>query len=152
MFFDLNPLHPYKEEIFHVRIEKEWDSFLPVLNHGMEAVQLKREVISLSDEEMKKEQYAHYHMAVIRTPALRELRELFVGRVIHRFLDSWKKSVLSIIDKSSASKLMEGTLQQKFCTGCGTKLTGGMSFCGECGKKICEKEPIQRFTLPRKVA
>ena len=118
------------------RIENEWDSFLPILNRAMEAVQLKREVISLPDEKMKNEQYANYRMAVIRTPALQELRRLFAGRVIHRSLESWKESVLNIIGKPSVARPTDATLMQRFCTDCGTKLTGSMSFCGECGKKI----------------
>ncbi|NMA24406.1 MAG: hypothetical protein GX936_01935 [Clostridiales bacterium] len=68
-------------------------SFFKRLNHSMEAISFRREVISMPYAELKLEQNALYAMAVKRTGALRFLRSCFAGRAIHRTLESWKSSI-----------------------------------------------------------
>ncbi len=76
------------------RADTVWERFLMLLNRGMEATQFRREIISLSDEALKEEVYSEQRMLKVRTPALHELRKRFIGRVIHRSAESWKKSLL----------------------------------------------------------
>lgn len=71
-----------------------WDGFLMLLNRGMEATQMRREIFSLSDEALKEEANSDQRMLKMRTPAIQELRKRFIGRVIHRSVESWKKSLL----------------------------------------------------------
>lgn len=84
------------------RADLEWERFLILLNWGMEATKMRREVFSLTEEALKKEEYAQQRMLIVRTPALEELRKRFIGRVIHRSDEGWKKSLVE--------KLREGCL------------------------------------------
>jgi hypothetical protein len=68
-------------------------AFFKRLNHAMEAVSFHREVISITDEELKQSKNELYAMAVKRTGALRYLRACFAGRAIHRTLDTWKSQI-----------------------------------------------------------
>ncbi|NLD19518.1 MAG: hypothetical protein GX663_04635 [Clostridiales bacterium] len=78
-------------------VKETWNSFLTVLNRGMEAVSLAREVISLSDEELAGEKYANYQIAISRTPALAQLRSAYEGKIIHRSLQSWQEGLLKTL-------------------------------------------------------
>lgn len=69
-------------------------TFFKRLNHAMEAINFHREVIAISEAELKLETNALYAMAIKRTAALRFLRSCFAGRVIHRTLESWKNRIL----------------------------------------------------------
>lgn len=103
----------------------------PILNRAMEAVQLRREVISLSEEELA---FRHdIRIMIERTPAIKKLRGLFLGRVIHRSAESWKKRVMTCIERAAEG----GDVPQKrFCTDCGAELFAGARFCGQCGKPM----------------
>ncbi len=70
-----------------------WNAFAMRLNHAIEAVSFRREVIYLSDGDLERKENALYKMAVKRTPALQFLRKSLDGRVIHRTLESWKKDL-----------------------------------------------------------
>ena len=119
------------------RINGTFKTFLPILNRALEATKLQREILSLSDGELKKEPYAGYRMAVDRTPPLQEIRGMFAGRVIHRSPDSWKKAVLKFAQPEESGKAGGGKpASGTFCTNCGAQLSGSAKFCGECGTKI----------------
>jgi hypothetical protein len=53
------------------------------LNRALESIDFKREVIRLTDEELKKPENVDYNMAAKRTTSLKYIRANFVGRVIH---------------------------------------------------------------------
>lgn len=72
----------------------DWGVFRRKLNQGMEAVDFKREVIRLNDDELRKPEYADYAMAVKRNNALRFMRRHFGGRVIHSSPEGWKRELL----------------------------------------------------------
>lgn len=76
------------------KLNSTFEHFLPLLNRAMEATGLQREVVSLSDEEILKNQHADKRMLLERTPALQKLRQCFAGKAIHRSMDSWKNNVL----------------------------------------------------------
>jgi hypothetical protein len=78
---------------FLYRFAGGWEPFGRRLNHAMEAIDFHREVISMSDEELKNRENANYRMAVRRTASLQFLRKCFAGRIIHRTVDSWKKEL-----------------------------------------------------------
>ena len=75
------------------RFSGVWDAFAMRLNHAIEAINFRREVIFLSDEELARRENALYKMAVKRTASLQFLRKCLDGRVIHRTLESWKKDL-----------------------------------------------------------
>jgi hypothetical protein len=70
-----------------------WDAFRLKLNMALEAIDFKREVIRLTDEELREPEYELYRMASARNEALRTVRAHFAGRAIHRGMDSWKKQL-----------------------------------------------------------
>ena len=63
------------------------------LNRALEAIDFHREVIRLSDEDLRQPSNANYRMAVKRTAALQFVRTNFVGRVIHTNMDAWKANL-----------------------------------------------------------
>ncbi len=67
--------------------------FAQKLNRALEAIGFKRDAIRLSDEELRKPQFAHYLMASERTAALRFVRENYAGRIIHSGPDAWKRGL-----------------------------------------------------------
>ena len=81
----------------------------------MDAVKFQREIISLSDEELQKEQYAKYRMVLTRTPSLRILRSQFVGRVIHTSIESWEKGLLKYLEPKAPDKLISNYEFQSSC-------------------------------------
>ena len=78
---------------FVYRFQGEWEAFYKRLNHAIEAVNFRREVISLSDEDLNRKENALYKMAVKRTAALQFLRKCYAGRVIHATPESWKRDL-----------------------------------------------------------
>lgn len=80
---------------FLYRTGENWESAWRKLNHAMEAIQFRREVIRLKDEELRQPEYADYAMAVKRNGALKFIRRHFAGRVIHSSPQRWKQELLS---------------------------------------------------------
>ena len=74
----------------------DFDAFARMLNRSLEAIDFKREVIRLSDEELRKPENADYYMASKRTAALRFIRSMFVDRVIHSSADAWKSKLTGL--------------------------------------------------------
>ena len=147
---------------FIYRTGGDFDGFAKQLNRALEAINFKREVIRLSDEELLKFENADYYMASKRTAALQFIRSNFVCRVIHSSPEKWKSNLLSYfkekIENESITQTTSGNIcavcghindrEMKFCgrcgnsltaidfktcMSCGIKLTAGMRFCGECG-------------------
>lgn len=79
---------------FIYKFEGDFDTFVRKLNYALESIDFKREVIRLSDEELRKPGNADYLMALQRNKSLQLVRSCFVGRVIHSSIESWKKSIL----------------------------------------------------------
>lgn len=79
---------------FIYRFNTDFDTFARKLNYALEAIDFKREVIRLGDDELRKPEHADYLMAFQRNKSLQFIRSCFVGRAIHRSVDSWKNSIL----------------------------------------------------------
>jgi len=73
------------------------DNFIKRMNRSMLAINFRREPIYLPDEKLEEPQYQKYKFAIAKIPALRELRQLFIGRVIHRTPEQWKKDVMDLL-------------------------------------------------------
>ncbi len=73
---------------------EEWEDFCRRLNHAMEAIDFKREVIRLTEEELHRQEYDDYVMAVDRNRSLQFIRKHFGGRVIHSSEERWKQELL----------------------------------------------------------
>jgi hypothetical protein len=80
------------------QLDAEANRSIQKLSRLMIDINFRREPIFLSDEKLRGEpQYAKYRYAVQRIPSLRELRNLFIGRVIHSSFEQWKSDVASIL-------------------------------------------------------
>ncbi|MCL2487861.1 MAG: zinc ribbon domain-containing protein, partial [Oscillospiraceae bacterium] len=125
---------------FVYRTGGDFDRFAKKLNRALEAVSFRREVIRLSDEELRKPENADYYMAAKRTPALQFVRANFAGRIIHSSADSWKRKLLDIWSGQTAAENRNppepAHSAQRFCGQCGAARIADMKFCGNCGAKV----------------
>jgi len=80
---------------FVYRTGGDFFAFARQLNRALEAINFKREVIRLSDEELRKPENVDYFMAAKRTTALQFIRANFLGRIIHSSPESWKRNLLN---------------------------------------------------------
>jgi hypothetical protein len=81
---------------FVYRTDGDFAVFARHINHALEAINFKREVIRLSDEELKLPENVDYYMAAKRTAALQFVRSNFVGRVIHSNVENWKRKLAEL--------------------------------------------------------
>ena len=126
---------------FIYRTDGNFDRFAQQLSRALEAIDFKREVIRLSNEELYKPENADYYMASERTIALQFVRSRFVGRVIHSNFETWKHKLTELWSSTLTSQPPVTSVTQvnpKFCTACGAALSTGVRFCGNCGTKIKE--------------
>ncbi len=80
---------------FIYRFGGGFEAFARTLNRAVEAIAFKREIIRLTDNELRKPEYAKYAMAIRRNGSLRLIRQSFAGRVIHSSMEKWKRDLLS---------------------------------------------------------
>lgn len=78
-------------------MEGEVEQILRQINHCMLAVNFRREPIYLSWEKLRQPRYVHYLYALQRLPALRKLRELYIGRVMHKSPEQWRRDVEELL-------------------------------------------------------
>jgi hypothetical protein len=78
-------------------LEAEVDRAIARMNRCMLAINFRREPIYLTDEQLEEPAYARYVYAVQKIPELRELRRLFIGRVIHSSPEQWQKDIRSLL-------------------------------------------------------
>jgi|LSQX01.1.fsa_nt_gb hypothetical protein len=83
---------------FIFKVDSEWSRFITLLNQGIEATQMHREVFSLTDEALQSETHPERRMLKMRTPAIQKLRKRFIGRVIHSSEEGWKRSLLGKLE------------------------------------------------------
>lgn len=81
----------------------EWGRLRRRLNHAMEAIGFRREVISLSDEQMRQPGYECYRMAIERNESLAYIRSCYCARIVHSSEESWGREIASRF--SSLTKL-----------------------------------------------
>jgi len=78
-------------------LHKKVDEFIKKINRCMLAINFRREPIYLPDERLQEPQYQKYLYAIAKIPELKELRELFIGRVIHSSFEKWKSDVIDLL-------------------------------------------------------
>jgi len=83
---------------FVYKYNGSWDAFRIKLGMALEAIDWKREVIRLTDEELAKPEYELYRMANDRNEELGLVRSSFIGRAIHRSIESWKAQVTELLN------------------------------------------------------
>ena len=148
--------HGESASTFVYRTGGDFPMFASQLNRALEAISFKREVIRLTDEELRKPENADYYMAAKHTSSLQFIRANFTGRIIHSSPESWKKNLLRLwngdasekaqatnrsgniqpVSASGKEQPVAGPDKPKFCGQCGAKFQYSTKFCVECGAKI----------------
>lgn len=80
---------------------KDTELFLEKTNRCMLSINFRREPIYLTDENLEKPEYQRYKYAIAKIPGLRDLREAFLGRVIHKDDEQWQKDVKVLLQIKS---------------------------------------------------
>jgi hypothetical protein len=78
------------------------DNYLSLFSRAFRAVNHRREPIYLSEELLAAPRYARYLHAVRKIPQLRQLRNLFITRIMHRSDDQWLKDCQQQLDTHAA--------------------------------------------------
>ncbi|MBE3090460.1 MAG: hypothetical protein IMZ45_05440 [Actinobacteria bacterium] len=78
-------------------LDSEYDTFIKKINRCMISVNFRREPIYLSEIKLRDEKYISYRYAIKKIPDLKELRKLFIGRIIHSSKDTWEKDLKNLL-------------------------------------------------------
>lgn len=78
-------------------LHRQVDDFIKRMNRGMLDINFRREPIYLPEEKLEEPEYVKYKFAIQKIPSLRELRQLFIGRVIHSTSEQWEKDVMDLL-------------------------------------------------------
>jgi len=78
-------------------LDGEYDTFIKKINRCMISINFRREPIYLSEIKLMDEKYISYRYAIKKIPDLKELRKLFIGRVIHSSKDTWEKDLKNLL-------------------------------------------------------
>jgi hypothetical protein len=103
-FFRIFPREEYRN-LKEIKIMHQGtDKLIKKINRAMVEINFRREPIYLSDEKLEEPGYAKYKFAVQKMTALRTLRLLFIGRVIHTSPEQWTEDVNGLLDFNITSK------------------------------------------------
>jgi hypothetical protein len=100
-FFRLTDQNSYMNLKNLESLQQEADKALKRINRHLIAVNFRREPIYLKEEQLNSQEYAGYQRALAKIPSLRELRRLFMGRVVHHSPEQWKKDVSKLLTTRS---------------------------------------------------
>ncbi len=78
----------------------EVDKTLKKISRDLLSVNFRREPIYLTDQQLASPDYIGYQRAIAKIPSLRELRHLFIGRVLHHSPEQWKAAVSQLLDSN----------------------------------------------------
>ncbi|MDR2698923.1 MAG: hypothetical protein LBB30_04535 [Candidatus Methanoplasma sp.] len=107
------------------------------LNRALEAIDFKREVVRLSEKELRNPENADYFMAAKHTPSLQYIRANFAGRVIHSNPEAWKRGLTELWSAKTQLKTSpQPNAKRMRCAACGMELQSETKFCRSCGAKI----------------
>jgi len=79
------------------QIESQIDNLISKINSGLLAINFRREPIYLSEEKLEEPDYVKYKFSMVKIPEIKLIRELFIGRVIHRDNEQWQKGVNDLL-------------------------------------------------------
>ncbi|MDD5605410.1 MAG: zinc ribbon domain-containing protein [Dehalococcoidales bacterium] len=117
--------------------EGNFNETAQIIDRSLEAVDFRREYITLPQTKLKDDKYNEYLMLIERTPNLVILRQRFVGRAIHASLEKWKAEVLKHANGKTTEKgNQQITSFKKYCGTCGSHLRDNAKYCVECGAKV----------------
>jgi len=83
-------------------LQAEADKAIRKLNHHLVAINFRREPIYQTEEQLQSPKSIIYRRAVSKIPALRELRNCFIGRVMHYSPEQWKAAVIQTLESNKS--------------------------------------------------
>lgn len=95
-FFRIAPRDRYSSMDEGTRREAA-DESMDVITAGLQEINFRRQPIYLKAEELAAPQHAKYRFSIILMPALRELRDRFIGRVAHTSPEEWTAKIKEIL-------------------------------------------------------
>jgi hypothetical protein len=96
-FFRIMSRKEYSDLKDEQQINIKMDDFIKQINRCMLAINFRREPIYLPEQKLMEPQYERYRFAIAKIPELQNLRELFIGRVIHSSFEQWQKDVVDLL-------------------------------------------------------
>ncbi len=78
-------------------LTRKLGDFINNVNRSMIEINFRRESIYLTDHQLDSTEYTQYRFAITKIPALKILREQFVGRVMHASPEQWIADVTSLL-------------------------------------------------------
>jgi len=96
-FFRIFPRKTYRMISDMAALRQGTDEVVKTINQAMTEINFRREPIYLSEEKLNEPEYLKYKIALEKLPALKNLRALFIGRVIHSSLEQWENDVSDLL-------------------------------------------------------
>jgi hypothetical protein len=96
-FFRITDSNIYNKFNNPEELKSAVDKVLKKINRDLIIINFRREPIYLTDQQLESTTYVAYRRAVSKVPALQELRQLFIGRVIHNSPEQWKEAVTQLL-------------------------------------------------------
>lgn len=96
-FFKIVNRSEYRNFSSQEALDQKVDRFLQGMNYCLSAVNFRREPIYLNEAELMKPEYSGYRFSIQKIPALRSLRDCFVGRIVHSSFQQWSEDVADLL-------------------------------------------------------
>ncbi|MDD2655580.1 MAG: hypothetical protein PHQ80_02830 [Candidatus ainarchaeum sp.] len=97
-FFRICGRGEYAEKRSMKELDGMCGGFIKKLNACMIATNFRREPIYLTEKKLEDGKYEHYREAIARSQDLQMLRRHFIGKVAHNAPDTWKESVMAVLE------------------------------------------------------
>ncbi len=88
---------------FVYQYEQSWEEFVLELNMALDAIDFKRQIITMSEEDLAKPENIDARMAVERNKNLQRVRNSCIGRVIHSNQSAWQKKIAGLFELNNQS-------------------------------------------------
>lgn len=96
-FFRIMSRKNYSDQNNLEDLHKEVERIIKIISRCMIDINFRREPIYLPDEKLNEPEYQRYLFSIQKLPALKTLRQLFIGRVIHSSTEQWQKDVTGLL-------------------------------------------------------
>lgn len=80
-----------------LKAEPEIDKLIKKINKAMISINFRREPVYIDENALYDPKNIKYRFAISKIAELRELREMFIGRVIHLNFDYWKNKIQELL-------------------------------------------------------
>jgi hypothetical protein len=99
-FFKMTDQNTYQSLKTLNDLQEAADKAMLTLNRHLINVNFRREPVYLTEAQLNSTAYVGYRRALAMVPSLRELRRLFMGRVMHHSPEQWQGAVRQMLQSS----------------------------------------------------